>query len=113
MRIAGYFWGVYISRMSKLLQFAELILVKLIENHTHVHVPSAATSRVQSSRKIFHFVKFAKDTSLENNLHVLYGIIVTWCAHWLYQAKDNYVCIRGIQVVFREKIRVQKQMLTP
>ena len=45
-RIAGYFRGVYISRISKLLQFEELIFTKLIENHTHV--PSIATLQVQS-----------------------------------------------------------------
>ena len=49
-RMAGYFRGVYISRISKLLQFAELISTKLIQNHTHV--PSVATLRVQSSKKI-------------------------------------------------------------
>ena len=48
-RIAGYFRGVHISRISKLLQLAELIFMKLIENHTHV--PSVATLQVQSLRK--------------------------------------------------------------
>ena len=40
-RMAGYFRGVYILQILKLLQFAELIFVKLIENHTHV--PSVYT----------------------------------------------------------------------
>ena len=46
--IAGYFRGVYISRILKMLQFTELIFVKLIENYTHI--PSIVTSRVQFSR---------------------------------------------------------------
>ena len=41
--IAGYFRGVYISRISKWLQLTKLIFVKLIENHTQ---------RVQSLRKL-------------------------------------------------------------
>ena len=73
-RIAGYIRGVYISWISKLLRFAELISTKLIENHTHV--ASVATSRVQSLQKfeIFILRKFVKYTPLENN--PLYDIIV-------------------------------------
>ena len=45
--IAGYFRGVYISQISKLLRFAEL------KNHTHIS--STVTSRVQSLQKFsFH-----------------------------------------------------------
>ena len=34
--IAGHFREVYISQISKLLQFPDFIFTKLIENHTHV-----------------------------------------------------------------------------
>ena len=77
--IAGYFHGVYISRILKLQRFAELVLVKLVENHTHI--PSAVTLRVQSLRK------FAKYTPLEIN--PLYGIlrIVHVCVY------NNFECL--------------------
>ena len=49
--MAGYFEGcIIISREFRLMRFAELIFAKLIENHTHV--PSVATSRLQSSWKV-------------------------------------------------------------
>ena len=57
--IAGYLRGVYISRILKLLRFAELIFAELIENHTHVPL-SVATSRVQSSWK-FSFCEIRKN----------------------------------------------------
>ena len=49
LQYSGLFRGVCISLISKSLRFAELIFVKLIENHTHV--PSVVTLRVQSSQK--------------------------------------------------------------
>ena len=55
-RIAGYFQGVYILRISKLL--------RLIENHTHVH--SVATSWVQSSQK-FSFREIREIYTPQNN----------------------------------------------
>ena len=70
--IAGYFRGVYISRISKLLRFTELIFAKLIENHTHV--PSVVTLQVQSSRN-FSFREIREIFSpLENNPQ--YGIFM-------------------------------------
>ena len=39
--------GVYFMNL-QLLRFKELIFTKIIENHTHVHVPSIVTLRVQS-----------------------------------------------------------------
>ena len=37
-RIAGYFRGVYISRISKLLRFAELIFAKLVQKPTPMYL---------------------------------------------------------------------------
>ena len=96
--ITGYFRGVCILRISKLLRFVELIFSTLIENHTHI--PSVATSRVQFSRK-FSFHVICENIHPSKITCYIYGNILV---HYYYLS--YFSSVKGLSAAIEE---VEKQ----